>query len=247
MVVAGVGLEAIDVTTTFNLASPTASRAPDGLMRGDYLDVGVVKNSVVATGRDSANEFRLSMFTGQLGHIIDIPPPPPPGLTALGGAARVGVGEDFVFDVDGDGNLGPAEDADSDPTTARQELFDLAIVSSGPLSTGCPGDAPPCGELYIVDLSSKTNLAHADPLWILDVIPLPGMPFSVQVDPSARLAYVEIRGRGVAIVDLNYLVGIIRGSSGPLGSPIATAMASTIVWCGSCPPAPARTTSRWRG
>ena len=199
-------------------------------MRGDYLDVGVVKNSVVATGRDSANEFRLSMFTGQLGHIIDIPPPPPPGLTALGGAARVGVGEDFVFDVDGDGNLGPAEDADSDPTTARQELFDLAIVSSGPLSTGCPGDAPPCGELYIVDLSSKTNLAHANTLRILDVIPLPGMPFSVRsirrrAWRTWRFAAAASQSSISTISTRNHP----RFSPVRWGSPIATAMASTIV------------------
>ncbi len=218
IVVAGIGLEAVDVTTTFNLATPNASRAPDALQRGDYLDVGVLKNKVVATGRDDGtNEFRLSMFTGQLGHLIDIPPPPPPGLSALAGAARVGAAEDMVFDVDGDGRLGPAEDADNDPTTALQELFDVAVVSSGPISAGCPGDAPPCGELYVVDLSSQTDLAHAGGPRILDVIPLPGSPFSVQVDPAARLAYVEIRGRGVAIVDLNYLVGVIRGSSGPLG------------------------------
>jgi PKD repeat protein len=217
-VVAGVGLEAVDITTSFNLSTPNSSRAPDGLLRGDYLDVGVLKNRVVATGRDNTtNEFRLSLFTGQLGHLIDIPPPPPPGLTALAGAARVGVGENFTFDVDGDGRLGTAEDADGDPTTALQELFDLAIVSSGPISTGCPGDAPPCGELYVVDLSHHTDLAHAGGPRILDVIPLPGSPFSVQVDSSARLAYVEIRGRGVAIVDLNYLLAILRGSSGPLG------------------------------
>jgi PKD repeat protein len=218
VVVAGVGLEAVDVTTTFNLTTPNTSRAPDALLRGDYLDVGVMKNKVVATGRDSStNEFKLSMFTGQLGHLIDIPPPPPPGLSALAGAARVGTAEDVVFDVDGDGRLGPAEDADQDPTTALQELFDLAIVSSGPITAGCPNDAPPCGELYIVDLSSQTDLAHSGGPRILDVIPLPGSPFSVQVDPNARLAYVEIRGRGVAIVDLNYLLGVIRGSSGPLG------------------------------
>ncbi|MGE5245125.1 MAG: PKD domain-containing protein [Betaproteobacteria bacterium] len=215
--VAGIGLEAVDVTTTFNATTPSPNRAPDGLVRGDYVDVAVLKNQVAAVGRDvQTNSPRLTMFTGQLGHLLDIPPPPPPGLSALNGAARVAVAENVIFDIDGDGNVGAAEDQDQDSTKAVDELFDLALVSSGPRYSDCPG-APPCGELYVVDLSSQTDLAHPGGVRILDTIPLPGSPFSVQIDPVARRAYVEIRGKGLAVVDLSYLLGILRGTPGPGG------------------------------
>lgn len=216
-VVSGIGIEAVDVTQSFNASTPSASRAPDGLVRGDYVDVAVLKNKLMAVGRDvSTNEPRLTMFTGQLGHLLDIPPPPPPGLTGLNGAARVAAAENMVFDVDGDGRVGADEDADGDPTSGRDELFDIAIVSSGSYYSGCPG-APPCGDLYIVDVSSQTDLAHAGAPRILDVITLPGAPFSLQIDALARLAYVEVRGRGLAVVDLSYLIGILRGTAEPHG------------------------------
>jgi hypothetical protein len=210
--VAGIGLEAVDVTTAFNLS--TTNRAPDGLMRGDYFDVAVLKNRVLATGQNAAsNEFRLTMFNGQLGHLIDLPPPPPPGLAGFNGAARLGVAESVAFDVDGDGHIGTAAAHDNNPAV---ELFDLAVVSSGPRYANCAG-SPPCGELYIVDLSANTDLGHTSGPRVLDYIPLPGAPFSVQLDPVARLAYVEIRGRGLAVVDLTYLINVLRGGAAAPG------------------------------
>jgi PKD repeat protein len=210
--VAGIGLEAVDVTTTFNATTALPTRAPDGLYRGDYTDLAVLKNEVLAVGRNAAGTPLLSLFSGQLGHLIDMPPPAPLGLTALNGAARVAAASDVVFDVDGDGNVGTAEDQDNDSTRGADELFDLALVSSGPLYSGCPA-APPCGELYVVDLSSQTDLQHSGSPHFIDTIPLPGSPFSVQIDPVARVAYVEIRGLGLAVVDLNYLLPILRGQA----------------------------------
>jgi len=63
------------------------------------------------------------------------------------------------------------------PVHAAQELFDVAVVSSGPLTDGCPTAAVPCGRLYVVDVSSLTDLAsfHHD-LRVISQIPLPGRP-----------------------------------------------------------------------
>ena len=202
VVTAGLGLEAVDVT---RMTDATVF-APDGLVRGDFLDVAVLKNLVLAIEQPQPGVFDLSFFTAQLSRDDRVALPV--------SAARVAVLENFVVDVDRDGNLGTAEDQDGDPTTARDELFDLALVGSGPETDGCMGTSP-CGELLVVDVSHFTDLQHpqAPNLGIIARIPLPGPAFSIQVDALAKLAFVEVRGKGLAIVDLSSLTAAIQSGT----------------------------------
>jgi hypothetical protein len=199
VVTAGIGLQAVDVVQAF------ATNVPEGLLRGDFLDVGVVKNKVIAVKTDSSSNPVVSMLTAGLGQITDIPPPV--GLSKLPAVARVAVGENMFFDLNGNGT------ADVDATGVAVELFDLVVVSSGPLTVGCPTATVPCGEIYVADVSPLT-LNHAGSPRIVARIPMPGPAFSMQVDPVAKLVYVEVRGVGLAIVDLsNLLIPLKSGTT----------------------------------
>ena len=202
VVVSGVGIEAVDVTRSFNdIHDPNARLGPDGLVRGDFLDVAVLKNKIASIELDpGTGEFSLALFSAQLTDKETVPLFPDP-------AARLAVLENFLVDVDRDGRVGTAEDNDQDegtPITALDELFDLAIVGSGPLTEDC-GDTTPCGMVEAVDLSQRTDLAHASDAGVIARIPLPGPVFSIQVDRQAELAYAEVRGKGLAIIDLGSL------------------------------------------
>ena len=138
-----------------------------------------------------------------------------------GPAARLDTVQNLVVDVDRDGRLGAAEETDQDQQgqiRARDELFDLAFVTSGPLSegAGCAVSIP-CGELLVVDLSSVTDLAHPGSPSLLARIPLNGAAFSVEVDPVQRVAYVEVRGHGLAVVDIGSLIEAIQSGTPALG------------------------------
>ena len=207
VLVSPIGIEAVDVIRTFNVApEDPANNGPDGILRGDFLDLAVLKNRVVAVERNPAGDFALSVFAADLSRTLQVPLP---GL-----ASRVATVENMVFDIDGDGNLGLAEDEDTDPLAAKDEIFDFAIVSSGPLSEGqgCALSVP-CGELYVIDLSAATNLAHGGAATVIARIPLQGPAFGVQVDTAGKTAYVEIRGHGLGIVDLGFLLGVLNGST----------------------------------
>ncbi len=211
VVVSGVGLAAIDVADAFDLPAGDDQRGPDGLVRSvrrnddgelrvetDFLDVAVLKNLVVSVALKAATgEFSLDLFSAQLTNRRSVYLPGP--------AARVGVLENFLVDLDQDGRVGTAEDEDQDPPErplrAIDEIFDLALVASGPLYDGC-GASTPCGELYVVDLSALTDLDHAEDRGVIARIPLPGPAFSVEVDRESLVAYVEVRGKGLALVDL---------------------------------------------
>lgn len=208
VVIPPIGLEAIDVTTTFGCPQPGAPCAPDGVLRGDFTDLAVLKHRVLAVGPDAVSgEARLHLLSAQLARLRELPPPAPPGLSHLAGAARVGAAANVVYDVDGDGRVGTPEDEDEDERPAVDELFDLAIVSSGPLTEGC-ARVTPCGELYVLNVSEWTLLKPNEPVEVLERIPTPGAPFSIQIDPLARLAYVELRGAGIATIDLNHLLSV---------------------------------------
>jgi RHS repeat-associated protein len=213
--VTSVGLEAVNIADAFNFPlTPDTPLGPDGLVLGDFLDVAVLQNSVVAIGVPGqfAGEagFRLLVYPSNLIGPVTITDSLLPGAIA-----RVGTAANLVFDVDHDGNLGQAEVDDNgtgsgspDPLYAQQELFDLAAVTSGSLSEGCPANVVPCGKLYLLDLSSLTDLRtwHAIPAhYVASQITLPGPTFGVQIDPEQKLAYVEVRGRGLAIIDLGHL------------------------------------------
>ena len=235
--VAGIGLEAVDVTTAFNLS--TTNRAPDGLMRGDYFDVAVLKNRVLATGQNAAsNEFRLTMFNGQLGHLMICPHHRRralPASTAQPGSVSPRASPSTLTAT------ATSERPPPTTTTLPSSCSSLAVVSSGPRYANCAG-SPPCGELYVVNLSANTDLGHTGGPRVLDYIPLPGAPFSVQLDPVARLAYVEIRGRGLAVVNLTSLISVLRGARRRQGSSTGTATAWTITFSVSCRPAQGKTT-----
>ena len=199
VVVSGMGLAAIDVTRSFNLFSEAEpNRGPNGVQRGEFLDVAAIRNRVFAIEMNSAAAtMSLAAFSPQLTDKQTIALP--------GAAARLSALESFIVDVDGDGNLGTAEETDGDPLVAAQEIFDLAIVASGPLTSGCPAGVNPCGELYVLDVAGLTVPGHGAEPRVVSRIPVPGQPFSVQTDPVRQLAYVELRGRGLAIVDLSHV------------------------------------------
>jgi PKD repeat protein len=211
-----IGIEAVDIRNAFNAPfTPSTDFAPDKVEYGDFLDVAVLRNRVVAIGPTLVGgEPGLRVFSAELNETAFLPPPVPAGLVRFPGLARLATAESVVIDVDGDGNLGSGEDADDDPATALQEVFDLAVLSSGPISEGCIGPAP-CGELYVVDLSSTTALLHQGPPDILARIPLPGPAFSVQIDGASGVAYVEVRGRGLVVVDLTHLQRVLHGEAVP--------------------------------
>jgi len=198
VVVAAVGIEGIDVTKSFNVPlDPGSNVAPDALVRGDFLDVAVLKNRVLAVEHDPASaSFSLALFTAELGRFKQVKLP--------ASAARVAGLENLLVDIDDDGLVGAAEDNDDDELSAVGEIFDLGLVTSGSLTEGCQLTSP-CGELLVVDLSPHTNVAHLEDLGIVSRIPLPGPAFSLQVDAEALTAYVEVRGHGLAVVDLSHI------------------------------------------
>ena len=210
VVVVPIGLEAVNIVDAyrkFAMQSVSAFRyAIDGLYRSDFYDVAVVKNEVLAAEMPSGSAPRLRAFTMNLLPIEGVPVPR---------SFRLAAGENFVFDLDRDGNLGYGEDEDGDFGTGVGELFDLAVVASGGYPTSNRG------ELYVVDVSHITDLAHGDAASVVDGstlngrvlsrIPLPGMASEVCVDPDARLAYVNTVGQGLAVVDLSHVLSVMRG------------------------------------
>ncbi len=225
--VTGVGLEAVDIAEAFNFPlTPDTPLGPDGLVLGDFLDVAVLKNTVIAIGVPG-------QFAGESGFRLLVYPPNLVGPATIadselpGAIARVGAAANMIFDVDHDGNLGQAEVGDNgtgsgspDPLSAEQELFDIAAVTSGALSDGCPTGVVPCGRLYLLDLSSQTDLQtwHSIPAhYVASQITLPGPTFGVQIDPVQKLAYVEVRSKGLAIVDLSHLDAVfsLQGAAEP--------------------------------
>src|SRR5581483_1209358 len=114
-----IGIEAVDVIAAFDASS---THAPNAVLKSDiegvdFLDVGVVKNRVVAIEQDrQTGSSQLGVFTAELKDVKTVPLPV--------AAARVGSVENFVLDLNGDGAI------------TRDELFDVAIVSSGQLASG---------------------------------------------------------------------------------------------------------------
>ncbi|MBW7885297.1 MAG: Ig-like domain-containing protein, partial [Caldilineaceae bacterium] len=211
-VIVPVGIVAVDITKAFNAGSTKPDRyAIDGLYRGDFYDLSVVKNLVVAGENPSSGSPKMRVFDVSLVPLEEVPVPR---------AFRVATGENFIVDLDNDGNLGAGEDNDNDTITGRDELFDLAFVTSGGRATTWGR-----GDLYVLDLSKRTDLQHPEPLRdadnlsedprIISRIPLPGPAFDVCIDMLSQLAYVALDGVGLAVVDLSHLTGVIRdGQSG---------------------------------
>ena len=93
------------------------NRAPDAVVIGDFLDVAVLKNRVVAVERvdkpGTPTTFQLRVLTAELAGVTTVALPGP--------AFRLATGANFVYDIDRDGNVGEAEDNDNDPLKATDE------------------------------------------------------------------------------------------------------------------------------
>jgi RHS repeat-associated protein len=204
VVVVPVGIAAVDITAAVNHAHTNTSRyAIDGLMRGDFFDVAVIDNLVVAPEMPGSGISKLRVFGASLLQAEEIPIPRGFRLAGL---------EGFVVDLDSDGNLGAGEDGDNDLLEGKDEIFDLAVVASGGRQT-----TNGRGELYVIDLSKQSSVRHAAPLEendnladyhprIVSRIPLPGAALNLCVNGATGLAYVAMDQVGVGIVDLNHLV-----------------------------------------
>lgn len=184
-----IGLQAV------NLAGSFGNPAPDALLRGSYSAVTTLKDRVLAVS--GIRDPRLFVLSAQLSPVGDI---------TLPRTSRVGAAANVVFDLDRDDNLGAAEDGDGDTFNARDELFDLAVVTGGRL-----------GELYIVDMSPQTDLrvasTHQGSMAILSRIPVPtALVRSVALDAQAKVAYVELESLGLAVIDLSHLEQVILGA-----------------------------------
>ncbi len=212
------GLVAVDVVAAvrtymknYEVTNPEPDRwAIDGLFRGSFTGIGLVKNILAAAEEPNSANPRLRILNANMVSLQEI---------FLPRAFRVAVGNSLIFDVDQDGNVGHAEDIDDDNGDNRadasdrssiDETFDLAVVAGGGQRA-----------LYVIDLSHQTALDHNAPLTASDVqsvdqravsiIPLPASAFNVCVDSRGKLAYVDMPGRGLGVVDLSHLLGVIRG------------------------------------
>lgn len=229
-VVTPIGIEAVDIAKALgNIESTRPSRfGIDGLYRGGFFDVAMLKNGLAAVEETPTGRGRFRLFTASLLLVDEV---------NLLQAFRVATVENLVFDLDGDGNLGTAEHFDDDngdgkvderDSIGASELFDLAVVASGGRTLG----EPMGGDLYVVDVSHLTDLAHpeafSDPKSpdnprIIAQIPMPGAPFAVCIDREAQVAYVDLVNplssdyQGVAVVDLSHLLGVFRGTSSGRG------------------------------
>lgn len=195
------GLMAIDVARAFGTtADPDGDRGPHAFVTGDFIDVGVLKDAVVALEAPGAGGISaLQVFTPELLARQEVVLADP--------ATRLALVSNLVVDVDRDGRLGLRENEDEDvgrTIQARDELFDLGFVTSALPAEDCAGRVA-CGALTIVDLSSLTDLFHVGPPRVIGRVPLPGQAFSLDVDAGRLMAYIEIRGHGLALIDLSLL------------------------------------------
>ena len=138
----------------------------------------------VIGGFASQGDHHLIVFSAQLLRLNEFFEFPPPGRSPT----RLGVAENFF---------------------SGTQRFDLVFISDGGSLGGCPPSMTPCGRISTIDLSSLTGLAPEGTPHIVGEVPLPGPVFSLQILPSAKLAFAEVRGQGLAIVDLSHLDGVL--------------------------------------
>ena len=206
VVTSGIGLQGIDVTLAPNMPFPLfTDPAPNALLRGRFRDVAVLKNLVLAGEDPLNNNFpRLALLTPQLTRMknqdetSDL-------VVPFRGFLAVTTAENVHYDVDEDGNFGEIEDEDGeDVTQAIDELFDLALVTTGRIENDR-------NLLWVVDLSDYTDLtenkyAKNKGPRVIDGVYLPMPARTVQADPASRTAYVEVDGDGLYAIDLRRLV-----------------------------------------
>src|SRR5207247_2286549 len=164
----------------------------------ELLDVALLKTRVLAVELEPVSgRFLLDIYTAQLSRLTSIPLPGP--------AARVAALTNVPLDA----------------SSGAAGVFDFAVVSSGPItdpsdcqqlfgvvtsaSAAPPAVPVPCGALYVIDVSPFTDLAHSGGPALVTRIPLAGAPFSLDIDATTRIATIELRGRGLAFVDLSRL------------------------------------------
>ena len=221
VVVAGIGLLAVDVAKAANMPNPLfTDPAPTGLRRGRFTDVAVLKNLVLATeSKGKAHEPRQQLLTILTGKLTDFLKPldgemQPLEPVLFGNVLAVAAAPNVAYDMDGDGNLGAAENVDADGlpptgTAAIDEFYDLAFVATGPIPGGQSA-------LWVVDLNAYTDLGEnrfsketSGPR-VVAGIPLPISARSVQFDPTRKFAYVEVSGEGLYVIDLRSLATDLR-------------------------------------
>ncbi|MDJ0848599.1 MAG: Ig-like domain-containing protein [Myxococcota bacterium] len=173
------------------------------------LDLALLKGELVATGR----------IPFQIFDATDLRPLRKVTLPGTLRAHNVTTLEGYVADLDGDGNTGTFEENDSDPLSALDEIFDLALVGAG--SSG----------LYVVDMSKH----HAGTPFVMAHIQDPDfsafeiLPF----DNDRKLAVVDRIHRGIQLIDLRVPCGIdgkpvtplCTAPPGPFPTPDETAAA----------------------
>ncbi|MFZ1756162.1 MAG: hypothetical protein WAU10_20605 [Caldilineaceae bacterium] len=212
VVTSGVGLQAIDITRAPNMPNPLfTDPAPNAFLRGRFRDVAVLKNLVLAgEERDGTNFPNLSLFTPELTRMKK------PGGTddlvvPFRGFLAVATAENVHYDVDADNNFGSVEDDDGDDgVRAVDELFDLALVTTGRIENDR-------NLLWVVDLSDYTDLtenkfAKDKGPRVIDGVYLPMPARTLQAHPDSRTAYVEVDGDGLYAIDLRGLVSGLTSS-----------------------------------
>jgi Big-like domain-containing protein/dockerin type I repeat protein/carboxypeptidase family protein/glucodextranase-like protein len=202
------GVEGVDVRSAFNWARFNFGDAhfhagPDLLNRlSGVKDVASLRGVLFAS-QGAFGPGHVQALTPGLEPRDDI-------SLAIPGTHLASV-ENLVVDVDRDGRVGDAEDADGDAIHAIDEVFDVLLVAGPQYSEEVCKDyqlASPCGELDVVDVSGITNVHTAQggaTSCTVARIPLPSVPSGVAVDPVKQVAVVSILGTGVGIIDLSHL------------------------------------------
>ncbi|MFQ5667670.1 MAG: Ig-like domain-containing protein, partial [Candidatus Binatia bacterium] len=152
----------------------------EGVFRGGYRTVGALRQFVVAAGQGRGSN-ELVTLDPTLSVVRDRRP------LAAAPAALIALPA-YPVDVDGDGNLGIAEDLDGDAVTAADEVADLVLVL-------CEGHI-----LCVYSLSANGLIERETSLTLPAGL---GNPRGGDVDPQARLLYLAAGTAGLAVTDFN--------------------------------------------
>lgn len=152
----------------------------EGLLNGEFFAVAALRQFVLAAGRHDG-VVQLIVLDPTLTSVRDHFPlhVMPLEITTI---------PSYPVDLDGDGNLGIAEDQDGDPTTSADEAADLVVVQC---------DA---GTLCILRLDASGAIVASSRVALPGAL---GSPRGGAVDPQRRLLYLAAGTAGLAVVDFN--------------------------------------------
>ena len=153
----------------------------ESLFEGEYRVVATLRQFVLAAGRSQrGNELVVLDPTLRL-----------LGRYPLGASAaplELITAPSYPVDLDGDGNLGAAEGADGDSTSAADETMDLVILSCD------------TAKICVLQLSAGGALRLLSSMNVTSGL---GNPRGGQVDPQHRLLYLAAGTGGLVALDLN--------------------------------------------